>query len=283
MKRAYGIVLSLLTLVLAGLLVPGAGARPTSNTVTFTDPSGDSGASADITTVEVSNDDNGVITLKVSLPNRPAAEQLRDVLVIALNNDPNASNEKGAYPFALFASSLGVQVTRFDGSRFVPFDAPSLRATYSSGPTFTFNRADFGISSRFAFFAQVRDQNAKVQDQAPDGSAAYTHVVTIGPPPLAAGSVTAAPAVPVHGKVFNLSMPVTRTDSNTALPDVGAVVSCSARVGAKRIGGRGSYAGGVATCTFKIPKASRRKVLKATLTVTYQGATISGAFSSRIK
>jgi hypothetical protein len=140
-----------------------------------------------------------------------------------------------------------------------------------------------GISSRFALFAQIRDQNAKVQDEAPDGSAAYTYAVTIGPPPLAAEAVTTIPRVPVHGKAFSLRMPVTRTDNGTALPDVGVTVSCTARVGKKRIGGRGSYTGGVATCTFRLPKASRGKLLRVTLTVTYQGATISGSFSSRIK
>jgi hypothetical protein len=139
------------------------------------------------------------------------------------------------------------------------------------------------VSSRFAFFAQIRDRNARVQDDAPDGSAAYTYVVTIGPPPLAAEAVIAVPRVPVHGKAFSLRMPVTRTDNGTALPDVGVTVSCIARVGTKRIGGRGSYTGGVATCTLRMPKASRGKTLKATLTVTYQGATISGSFSSRIR
>jgi hypothetical protein len=69
-KRLYWLLVLLLALLLAGLVVPGAAARSASNAVTFTDPSGDSGAAADITTVDVSNDDNGVITLKVSLPNR---------------------------------------------------------------------------------------------------------------------------------------------------------------------------------------------------------------------
>jgi hypothetical protein len=274
---------SLLTLLLAGFLVPGAAARSASNAVTFTDPTGDSGGAADITTVDVSNDDNGVITLKVSLPNRATAEQLSDILVIAINNDPNASNNRGAYPFVLFVFSQGAQVMRFDGSRFVPFDAPSLRATYSSGPTITFDRADFGISTRLAFFAQIRDQNAKVRDDAPDSSAAYTYVVTIGPPPLAAGPVSALPTVPVHGKAFSLRLPVTRTDSNTALPDVGVTVRCTGRVGKKAISGRGSYNGGVATCTFRVPKTSRGKALKAMLTLGYQGATISRSFSSRIR
>jgi hypothetical protein len=283
MERVYWMAVSLLTLLLAGFLVPGAAARSASNAVTFTDPTGDSGGAADITTVDVSNDDNGVITLKVSLPNRATPEQLSDILVIAINNDPNASNNRGAYPFALFVLSQGVQVMRFDGFRFVPFDAPSLRATYSSGPTITFNRADFGISTRLALFAQIRNQNAKVQDDAPDGSAAYTYVVTIGPPPLAAGPVSAVPTVPVHGKAFSLRLPVTRTDSNTALPDVGVTVRCTSRVGKKAISGRGSYTGGVATCTFRVPKTSRGKTLKAMLNLGYQGATISSSFSSRIR
>src|SRR5207244_4358429 len=145
-----------------------------SNSVTFTDPTGDSGTAADITAVAVSNDDNGVITLQVSLPNRATADQLGDEVVgISINNDPNATNDRNGFgegDIALFAFSEGVAVARFQGGSFVPFDAPSVRVSYSSGPMFTFNRADFGISTRFAFFVQVFDQNASIRDSAPDGS-----------------------------------------------------------------------------------------------------------------
>jgi hypothetical protein len=144
-------------------------------------------------------------------------------LVISIDNDPTANDRQGFGngDFALFAFSQGVAIRRFDGSRFVPFDAPSLRAEYASGTTLTFNRADFGISSRFAFYARILGEGASVRDDAPDGSAAYTYVVTIGPPPLAAGAVSAAPRVPVQGKAFSIRLPVTRTDNNTALSDVG--------------------------------------------------------------
>jgi hypothetical protein len=288
MKRASWLLVLLLSLLLAGFLVPGAAARSASNAVSFTDPSGDSGAAADITTVDVSNDDNGLITLKVSLPNRPTAESLAEFLVISINNDPNASNDRqgfGTGDFALFAYAQGIAIRRFDGSRFAPFDAPSLRADYANGRLIvTFNRADFGISSRFALYAQIRSSDgSNVRDDAPDGSGAYTYVVTIGPPPLAAGAMTAAPRVPVHGKAFSVRLPVTRPDNNAAVPNVDVTVRCTGRIGKKAISGRGSYGGGVATCTFKVPKTSRGKALKATLTLSHQGATISRSFSSRIR
>jgi hypothetical protein len=254
--------------------------------VTFTDPSGDSGSAADITAIEVSNDDNGVITLRVSLPNRPTPDQLSEVLVISINNDPNATNDRSGFgegDVVIFATSQGFFTRRFQGGALVPFNAPSLRGDYSSGPTFTFNRTDFGISSRFAFFVQVFDKSNSVRDEAPDGSASYVYVVTTGPPPLAAGPITATPATPVHGKLVRVRTPITRTDNNVALPDEGVTVGCTARVGRKAIRGRGSYAGGVATCTFTIPRASRRKTFSATVTVHFQGATISKTFTSRIR
>ena len=281
-KAVPWLVAPALLLILAGFLVPGGAARPAANAVTFTDPSGDSGPAADITAVEISNDDSGVITLTVGIPNRPTADQLREVLTIAISNDPSAGT-KGAYEFVLFAFSDGVAVMRFDGSRFIPFDAPSLRATYASGPTITFNRADFGISTRLAFFAQVRGENAQVLDDAPDGSAAYTYVVTIGPPPLAAGPVTAVPRGPVHGKAFSIRMPVTRTDNNTALSDDGVSVTCSARIRATTLRGRGSYTGGVAGCMFAIPKTSRGKRFVSTITLRFEGATITKTFKARVR
>ena len=275
-----------LALLVAGVVAGGAAGRSKSNSVTFTDPTGDSGSAADITAVAVSNDDNGVVTIRVSVPNRPTADQLNEVLVLSINNDPNATSDRTGYgdgDVALFATSEGVFTRRFQGSTLVPFNAPSLRADYSSGPIFTFNRADFGISSRFGFFVQVRDTSASVRDDAPDGSASYVYVVTIGPPPLAAGAMTATPLTPVHGRSFRLQTPITRTDNNAALPDEGVTVSCTARAGRKTIRGRSSYAGGVATCIWTIPKASRRKTLNATLTVRFQGATIAKTFTSRIR
>jgi hypothetical protein len=287
MKRQFRVVrFFVLALLVAGVAVGGAAGGMESNAVTFTDPSGDSGSAADITAVEVSNDDSGVIRMRVSVPNRPTADQLREVLVISINNDPNATNDRSGYgegDVALFATSEGVFTRRFQGSTLVPFDAPSLRAEYSSGPAFSFNRADFGISSRFAFFIQVRDRSASVRDDAPDGAASYVYVVTVGPPPLAAGTVTAAPRAPVHGKAFSFRMPVMRTDNNTALPDDGVSVSCAARIRAKTLRGRGSYTGGVAKCIFAIPKASRGKSFDATITVRFEGATIGEAFTSRIR
>jgi hypothetical protein len=276
---------ALLTLLFAGLLVPGGAARSASNAVTFTDPSGDSGGAADITGIELSNDDNGVITLKVGLPNRPTALSLTEVLVIPIDNDPNASDREsfGLGDYALFAFSEGILPMRFDGSLFVPVKAPSLRADYASGLTVSFNRADFGISSRFTFYAQIWGKDGAILDDAANGTAAYTYVVTIGPPLLVAGPVKATPNTPVHGKAFTLRLPVTRTDSNAALPDVGVTVRCTGRVGKKAVGGRGVFAAGNASCTFKVPRASRGKNLKATLTVSHQGATISRSFSSRIR
>ena len=65
-----------LAVLAAVIAVAPAGAA---NTVTYPDSTGENPAAPDITTIVVSNDDAGMITFKINIPNR--AHCTRDILV----------------------------------------------------------------------------------------------------------------------------------------------------------------------------------------------------------
>ena len=65
-----------LALLAAVMAVAPAGAA---NTVTYQDSTGENPAAPDITTIVVSNNDTGMITFKINIPNRP--QFTRDMLI----------------------------------------------------------------------------------------------------------------------------------------------------------------------------------------------------------
>ena len=83
---------TLRTVLLLGFLaalfaVVPAGA---SNTVTYQDSTGEDPAAPDITTVVVSNDDTGMVTFKINIPNRPQLS--RDILLdMIVDTDANSA------------------------------------------------------------------------------------------------------------------------------------------------------------------------------------------------
>src|SRR5919108_2579311 len=72
----------------AGTLASAAPARVAANTTTYQDSTGENPAAPDITTVVVSNNDAGMITFRINIPNR--AQLDRDMLVdLFVDSDNN--------------------------------------------------------------------------------------------------------------------------------------------------------------------------------------------------
>ena len=63
-------------MALGGAAAPAA---PAANTQTYTDSTGENPAAPDITTIVVSNNDAGVVSFRINVPNRPTFTQ--DILV----------------------------------------------------------------------------------------------------------------------------------------------------------------------------------------------------------
>lgn len=188
---------ALLVALAAALVIPAAGSA--GGSTAFADPAGDA-AAADITGVTVSNDDTGLITFAVAIPNRPAVTTGLYVLVF-LNTDQNAAtgapNDDGA-DYVLGYSGGQAELGKWTGSDFdftVPH--PSLTSTYAGGVTLKVSAADLGGTTGFTFYV-VADEHAAdgtpQVDFAPDASAPdFTYAVQITPP-AAKPPIAAKPA-----------------------------------------------------------------------------------------
>jgi hypothetical protein len=99
---------------------------------------------------------------------------------------------------------------------------------------------------------------------------------------LAAGPVTRTPVRPRTGARFTVRIRVTRPDTG-ALVGRGTV-ACSARAGTTRTRVlTRTLKRGVATCVFRIPARSRRKLVRGTISVTASGTTVRRAFAYRVR
>lgn len=149
-----------------------AGAAYAANTKSFTDAGGDASTSPDLTSVAVSSDDAGLITVKLTLANRPALGAT-DGVAVALDTDQNPDTGAVFYgaewelDLAAGSAATVYQATAAGDYTQVPAPA-SYHASFEGGvATLTFNAADFGITSGFNVHALGFDNNGGL-DAAPD-------------------------------------------------------------------------------------------------------------------
>src|SRR5687767_4588203 len=144
----------LLGLLAALMVVVPAGA---SNTMTYQDSTGENPAAPDITTIVVSNNDAGMITFQINIPNRP--QLTRDILVdMLIDTDSNPAtgdpdNLGADYAIELFLGEVvlfkwdGTALTRRVG------DPPAITLVYSwaGGVTIKISAAELGNTKKFGF------------------------------------------------------------------------------------------------------------------------------------
>jgi hypothetical protein len=202
------------TLVLAGV----AGAA---NSTTFTDPPGDVKLAADITQLDVSNDDAGTITIRLTFGDGGITPGLPgEALGVALDLDQNPDSGSVYYGSEVaFALSFGMDggntlyFARAAGDGFSPAPPPaSLHGTLSDATlTFSVNAADLGLAPNGGFNVVALSETSVTDDVdlAPDVRTFNYQLVAGTPqPPLSAD--TRAPvdhayaSRGVHGKVAQL-------------------------------------------------------------------------------
>jgi hypothetical protein len=83
------------------------------------------------------------------------------------------------------------------------------------------------------------------------------------------------------GRRFTVSMVVRVAETGLS---VKTTVSCTAKVAGKtvRVAGKGSVLSGRASCTWALPKNTRGKQLKGSITANYQGVKLKRSFSTRV-
>jgi len=173
------------------LLAPLAGA---SNSVAYSDPTGDGAAEApDLGDVHVSNDDSGRVVFRISIPNRAASLVPTDLVAVFVDADGKAGT--GCARGVLGAGyALDVLAGRYALGRCVAGAWSFARrpASFSgsfadSTLTLAVNRRELGGTSRFAFRigAATTTESRPAYDFAPDvGTAAWSYRV-VAPPQAA--------------------------------------------------------------------------------------------------
>jgi hypothetical protein len=230
---------------------------------TFADATGETGGTADITAVKVTNDDAGVLTFEVSFANLP--EMLADVNVfIGFNTDPTAGDELGDdYLFELNGAERKYFWGKWDGTQFV-FAGELTFVDYEAGKMIVrLNRSHLGGVGTFGFGVTSRKgmPGAYVYDDAPN-EGGWSYEIAIRP---VIGSVTVGNAAPKAGKRY--AAPVTGivlAGGQAAKP---TALRCTAKLAGKSI--RGTGPGG---CQFAIPPDAKGKKLVITVTVQYRDA-----------
>lgn len=262
-------------------------APPAPPPVVYTDPAGDAGAAADITTVTVSNDPYAEYTFRVDLAAAYPSGSRLYLFLDADNNagtgDPNWAGADYIVAWDEVTDTQGISIwtdgawqasTLFlgDGFRLAP-DRLSV--------TLRLSGSAFGRPASFTFFlsAQAGDGATFSHDDAPNSQGwRYTFEQ-----PLSLSFATPTTSVVQKRKrVWTLTAPVVRADTGRYLAQ-GTVV-CKGKAGRARlavihhqIASQGPGKPPVAVCEFRIPKKHAR--LTASMSVTYGGAGVIEDFA----
>jgi hypothetical protein len=293
--RSSVLLLAVLSLT-AATNAAAAGARTLSQT--FTDPTGDSGTAADVTSVVAANDTAGNVTIQIDVAAPFTSTQTIDVLVDsdlnASTGDPNAAGADYDLYSQFSDHTWDMQI--WDGSGWS--EAPSTQTVHvgytSTQLTFTVNRSELGNTTGLNFWVDSCDADCSSghEDQAPaTGTWNYPLSTTTGGRTLHLSVLALlAAATGRAGHDYTAAAVVERSDTGGFLDQ--GTVACRATIGG-RPGPRGTgaivsvtYQGSrisASVCSWHLPKAASGKTMKATVTISYQGATVTRPFTVHIR
>jgi hypothetical protein len=250
---------------------------------TYTDRVGDAVLGApDISGITVANDDEGNISMVVTLVDHPSDFQPNEGFLVALDTDGNVNTGNGGFDYVYAGVKDHTGLFVWNGSTFAVAKPTTLQMT--SPTSFRINRSDLGYTKSIAFFVETtRDNGDSVGDDAPDGVGVFTYKLVLpgtAPPPTTTTTTTppaprfavAAVGVPHAGRRFVVRARIV-IGSRSASP---SALGCAARIGTSplktaALKGRAPYR----ACVITIPIRTAGKKLTVTLVMQYRsmGAT----------
>lgn len=253
---------------------------------TYTDPAGDAGTALDLTQVEVANDTAGRITFRIPLsaPTVPSDATIFVLLDTDQNPASGAVESLGAeYLLVLDGATNTFGVLRWDGATFANLPSPGTTGRYSSGLQISIAKGDYGIGSAFNFWIRTAQEDGglgKFDDAPNDNTYTYTLPAPPSPPALRSVAAKAAPAPPVAGRRFVVSVTVRLSDGKVAGPHR---LICKAKVGGRAVKTSVKARGGAGTCSMTLPASARGKRIVVTLAVAWGGKIITKTLSYRAR
>jgi hypothetical protein len=273
----------------------GGSSHIATNSKSFPDSTGEDANAPDVTAIDVSNTDAGMITFHIGISNRPTFTPDMAVLVW-LDTDANAATGDAQSLGAEYVIELdpgAVGLFKWNGTTYD--NAPSSTTlTYSydsTGATIRIGVQDLGGTKAINFGADAisgittdasgnADFTNTHRDLAPDpGHGFYNYaVLTKLTLKQTAFSYTPKPAKPGA----KLTASLAATESDTSGPVTKATVACVATVKGAKLSATHSLANGIASCFWKVPKTAKGKTLIGKITITVQGTTLSHGFTTTI-
>jgi hypothetical protein len=287
----------------AGALPAGttSAAYVAANSQTYQDSTGENPQAPDITSLTVSNDDAGILSFRVNVPNRPQLGQDMYILMFvdSDNNPQTGSPDTGGTDYVMELVRGEIALFRWDGTdftrRFGDPSAVTLSFSYQGGYTIRISAAELGNTKALRFFTVVEsgivvdpvtgdlDFTNAVGDAAPGGGVGlYAYQVVVARPTLVVRSIKGTPAAPRAGQPFTLRMVAARSDTNAAIQNGRA--TCNGRAGTTKL--RASLARvqrGAVTCTWLIPANAKGKTFRGSVAVVFEGLRASRSYSARIR
>jgi hypothetical protein len=288
-------VVALPTVASGALSASTAPKASAANTTTYQDSTGEDATGPDITTVVVSNDNAGLITFRINVPNR---SQLAQDLAVVMFLDSDSNQETGD-PDNLGADHIIQYIRgepilfRWDGSDYsLSATQSTLTAAWSNGATLRINASQLRNTRRLSFdvlviSGLVIDETTGAidcpavtckRDFAP-AIGFYPYQVKLTPPTLVVRRVDAGR--PTAGKPFTLRMVTARSDTGATVQN--GRVTCIGRVGNARLKAKVQrVVSSAATCTWNIPATAKGKRFRGSVAVVFEGLRASESFTSRI-
>lgn len=288
------------------VVLPTAAAAPAEtalvavNSVTFQDSTGEDPAAPDITSIVVSNDDAGIVSFRVNVPNRPTLGQdmLFEIWVDTDNNAATGSPDLGGADYVMQLVRGEISLYKWDGTdytrRFGDPSAVTMNFAYQAGLTARISAAELGNTTTFMFFVvaisglvvdpvtgDLDGANSKA-DVAPGGGVGlYPFTISIAKPTLVVRGVTTTPRAPKAGQTFTMRMTAARSDTGAVLQN--GRVTCVGRAGTARLRAQlARVQGGAVVCTWLIPAKAKGKTFRGSVTVVFEGLRASRSLSRRI-
>jgi hypothetical protein len=289
-------------LVLGAVLVAlpavalGGDARHASNTKTFPDSIGEDAQAPEVTSVVVSNDDAGLITIQINVSNRPALTPDMFFLVL-LDSDKNASTGASDFLGADYVIQLvpgAVDLFQWNGSDYVPAASQSsLTFTYTAnGPVIKVSAADLNKTKGFNFSVVAAsgftvdaagnpDFSNVHRDAAPDPGHGFNSYDVLTKLVLSVTAFTTAPRPAKAGRAFTASLAANEND--TAGPVQAGTVTCAASIAGRRlVVARHAVRNGVAVCVWRIPATAKGRIVRGLITLNVRGTSVTRGFSARV-
>jgi hypothetical protein len=299
-------------LVLALLCAPVATGTPrtlVTNSVRYEDQRGEDPQGPDITTVRVSNNDAGAISIRIDIPTHPTLTEDMRLRVWFADGDPATGlSEGGDDAFILVdAYLLGLGKAALytcRGSVCSPVwrDRPvaaSLGFSYASGARFTFDAADLNIVTALGSSTRLDFSVAALSDVvydpatgfdisrahfefAPGPTDRWTYFVRLGPSRLVVKHFAVGPSSAKAGQAFVAMLSATRNDTGAAVTT--GEVECTAKVAGRTLRPRfRGFAAKSAVCRYALPSTAHGATIRGSIALTFAGKTVKRTFLRRIR